>query len=673
MKEIRKLLVANRGEIAVRIFRTCERMGIATVAVFSDADAGALFVRRADEAVRIGPAPSRESYLVMERVLDAAKRTGADAIHPGFGFLSERPEFVQAVHDAGLVFVGPSPTAMRAMGLKREAKLTAKAAGVPVVPGYTGTDQSTAAIAAACEEIGYPLLLKASAGGGGRGMRIVRARPELEDAIESARREAENAFGDGTLIVEKYVEQPKHVEIQILGDEHGDVVHLYERECSVQRRHQKIVEEAPSPLLTPEVRAKMGADAVKLAKSLRYSNAGTVELVVAKDGTYYFLEVNTRLQVEHPVTEGVIEGLDLVEEQIRVARGEPLRFTQQDVARRWRGAAIECRLCAEDPREGYLPQSGRIVDFAFDPKIASQPWLRVESAVEAGDEVPVHYDSMIAKIITHGTTRTDALQRMRRALDALSVHGIRTNQELLSAVMSHPDFVRGDVDTHFLEREAAVLLPERPSLLARAAAAAAIHEDATRERTVTPHVPSGWRVNRFAPERSGWAEIVASSTPPAGGTKKVEVGLVRERDGSIVVTATGDDLHLDRVRVVRVSGAELVLEGSDGHVGRATIVRDGERAFVRMDGRSITLLALPRFPDRDADAAVDGCIAPMPGKILKVLVAAGATVKAGETLVVMEAMKMEHAVKAPHDGVAKDVRAKVGEQVDGGALLVVVE
>jgi acetyl/propionyl-CoA carboxylase alpha subunit len=506
-------------------------------------------------------------------------------------------------------------------------------------------------------------LLKASAGGGGRGMRVVRERGELDGAIESAKREAENAFGDGTLIVEKYVERPKHVEIQILGDEHGNVVHLYERECSIQRRHQKIVEEAPSPLLTPEVRARMGADAVKLAKSLSYSNAGTVELVVAQSGEYFFLEVNTRLQVEHPVTEGVIEGLDLVEEQIRVARGEKLRFTQEDVTRRWRGAAIECRLCAEDPREGYLPQSGRVLDFTFDPKIASQHWLRVESAIESGDEVPVHYDSMIAKIITHGTTRTDAIQRMRRALAALSVQGIRTNQELLQAVMVHPDFVKGDVDTHFLEREAATLLPERPSLLARAAIAAALHADATRAPSVTPHVPSGWRINRYAPERSSWAE----------GQRKVEVGLVRERDGSFVVTAMGEDLHLDRVRRLAASANDIVLEGSDGHVSRARIVALGDRVFVRLEDRSIALTALPRFPDRDADSAVDGCVAPMPGKILKVLVENGATVVAGQTLVVMEAMKMEHAVKAPHDGIAKDVRANVGEQVDGGALLVVVE
>ena len=671
MREIRKLLVANRGEIAVRIFRTCEHMGIATVAVFSDADANALFVRRADEAVRIGPAASRESYLVAEKILDAAKRTGADAIHPGFGFLSERAEFAQAVIDAGIAWVGPSPVAMRAMGRKREAKLVAAAAGVPIVPGYTGTDQSTSAIAAACAEIGYPLLLKASAGGGGRGMRLVRAHEALDASIESAQREAESAFGDGTLIVEKYIERPRHLEIQILGDTHGNVVHLFERECSIQRRHQKIIEESPSPVLSDERRTQMGGDAVKLARSIGYASAGTVEFVVAQPrrpgdaGEHYFLEVNARLQVEHPVTEETILGLDLVAEQIRVARGEVLGMDQDEVRARRHGAAIECRLCAEDPREGYLPQSGRVIDFTFDPKIASAEWLRVETAVASGDEVPVHYDSMIAKVITHGPTRADAIQRMRRALAGLSVHGIRTNQELLEAVMAHEAFARGEFDTHFLEREAATLLPERASMLARAAIAAALYADSMRanERVVTPHVASGWRNNRFAPERSSYAD----------GARKVEVGLIAEADSFFRVTAMGDDMAFDRVRRVRASANEIVTEGSDGHVTHARVLVDRDRVYVRMDGRSIALVALPRFPDRDADSAVDGCVAPMPGKILKVLVETGAAVKAGETLVVMEAMKMEHAVKAPHDGIAKEVRAKVGTQVEGGALLVVVE
>ncbi len=662
---IHKLLVANRGEIAVRIFRTCAKMGIATVAVFSDADEDALFVRVADEAMRIGPAPSRESYLRGDKIIEAAKRTGADAIHPGFGFLAENAEFAEAVAAAGLVFIGPSPHAIRAMGLKREAKITAVAAGVPVVPGYTGEDQSNEAITKACAEIGVPLLIKASAGGGGKGMRIVRDLAELEDAIESARREAESAFGNATLIVERYVERPRHVEIQILGDAHGSVVHLFERECSIQRRHQKIVEEAPSPRLAPDVRARMGADAVKLAKSIGYANAGTVEFVVAPDGAYFFLEVNTRLQVEHPVTEGVIAGLDLVEEQIRIARGEPLRFDQAALEKRLSGSSIECRVCAESPRDGYLPQSGRIVDFHVDAAVAGEDWLRIETAMESGDSVPVHYDSMIAKIITRGETRTDAIVRMRRALAALSVHGVETNVELLQAVLAHPDFAAGDFDTHFLERNAEVLLADAGASLAWAAIAAALHGEAQRSsaRTLTPSVPSGFRNSRYAPERCSFA----------CGERVVEVGYVAEPGGFFRVTVTGADMFFDRVRRVSVLGAKLVLEGSDGKRFAARVVPDAARTFVRIGGRSLTLVEQPRFPDRNAESAVDGCVAPMPGKISKVLVEEGAAVKAGETLVLMEAMKMEHAVKAPHDGIAKEVRARVGEQVDGGALLVIVE
>ena len=665
MRNIDKLLVANRGEIAVRIFRTCRDMGIRTVAVFSDADEDALFVRSADEAVRIGPAAARESYLRGDKVIEAAKLTGADAIHPGFGFLAENAEFAEAVLAAGLVFVGPSPHAIRAMGLKREAKITAVAAGVPVVPGYTGEDQSNEALTRACSEVGYPLLLKASAGGGGKGMRIVRADGELQPAIESARREAESAFGNGTLIVEKYVERPRHIEIQILGDAHGNVVHLFERECSIQRRHQKIVEEAPSPFLTQEVRARMGADAVKLAKSIGYASAGTVEFVVAQDGTYFFLEVNTRLQVEHPVTEGVIAGLDLVEEQIRVARGERLRFDQSALEKRWSGSSIECRVCAENPRDGYLPAAGRIVDFHVAAPARDAPWLRIETAIESGDSVPVHYDSMIAKIITRGETRTDAIQRMRCALFALSVHGIETNVELLQAVLSHPEFVRGAFDTHFLERNAEVLLADGGASLAWAAIAAALHGEAgrTAARTITPSVPSGYRNNRFAPERVSFA----------CGERVVEVGYVKEAGATFRVTVTGADMLFDRVQRASVDGARVVIEASSGRRFSARVVADETRTFVRIDGRSMTLVELPRFPDRDAESAVDGCVAPMPGKILKVLVQTGMTVKAGETLVLMEAMKMEHAVKAPHDGVAKEVRAKVGEQVDGGALLVIVE
>ncbi|AKF04705.1 acetyl/propionyl/methylcrotonyl-CoA carboxylase subunit alpha [Sandaracinus amylolyticus] len=668
MRTIRKLLIANRGEIAIRVMRTCAKMGIATVAVFSDADERALFVREADEAFRLGPAPSRESYLRVDRILAAARATGADAIHPGFGFLAENAEFAQAVRDAGLIFVGPTPAAIRAMGLKREAKVTAQRAGVPVVPGYGGAEQSTDAIAREAKSIGYPLLLKASAGGGGKGMRVVRSDAALIDAIESARREAESSFGDGTLIVEKYVEQPRHVEIQVLGDEHGNLVHLFERECSIQRRHQKVVEEAPSPVLTPEVRARMGADAVKLCGAIGYSNAGTVEFVLDPKGHYYFLEVNTRLQVEHPVTEGVIEGLDLVEEQIRVARGERLRFTQDDLASRWRGASIEVRLCAEDPASGFLPQTGPVLEFHVPAELLAQDWLRIESSVESGDEVPVHYDSMIAKIITKGPTRADAIQRLRRALSALSVQGLVTNRAFLLRVIDHPDFHAGDFDTHFIETRmqgalADTIEPARARIAALAATFFAQHTRAA-SRTILPSLPiTGFRLSRLHGER------VAHDIEGVG---TVHVEYVDRGGGAFDVKVTGDAGALDgRVRR-SVDGPEIALELPDGHRVRARVIEHDERWYVHADGVSIVVREQPRFRDRDADAAADGCVAPMPGKILQVLVSEGQHVAAGDTIVVMEAMKMEHAVKAPHEGVITELRARVGDQVEGGVLIAVV-
>ncbi|MDQ3034139.1 MAG: acetyl-CoA carboxylase biotin carboxylase subunit [Myxococcota bacterium] len=669
MRNIQKLLIANRGEIAIRIAKTCAKMGIASVAVFSDADEDALFVRLADEAVRIGPPPSRESYLRIDKLLEAAKTTGADAIHPGFGFLAENAEFAQAVLDAGLVFVGPTPDAIRAMGLKREAKIAAQSAGVPVVPGYGGAEQGSDALAAKAREVGYPILLKASAGGGGKGMRVVRDDASMPGAIESARREAESSFGEGTLIIEKYLERTRHVEIQVLGDEHGNLVHLFERECSIQRRHQKLVEEAPSPALTPETRARMGADAVRLCESIGYTGAGTVEFVLDREGQYFFLEVNTRLQVEHPVTEGVIEGLDLVEEQIRVARGERLRFTQDELASRWRGASIECRLCAEDPANEFLPQSGRIVDFHLPEALLAQDWLRVETAVESGSEVPVHYDSMIAKIVTRGATRTDALARMRRALSALSVQGITTNRAFLLRVIDHPDFVAGDVDTSFIATRMQDALADRiePASARRAALAATFFAQHARAeaRTLLPSLPiTGWRNSRFAPERVEYASEALES---------IRVAYVDRGAGRFGVTIDGDAGELSgTVRRIAVVDGAITLELPDGHRTTARVVLDGDRVFVHEGGASIVLRERPRFPDRDADAAVDGCVAPMPGKILQVLVSEGQQVEAGATIVVMEAMKMEHAVKAPHAGIVTGLRVAAGEQVEGGALIAVV-
>jgi 3-methylcrotonyl-CoA carboxylase alpha subunit len=670
MREIRKILIANRGEIALRIMRTCEAMGIATVAVFSDADQNALFVRRAGEAVRIGPPPSRDSYLRIDRLLEAATKTGANAVHPGFGFLAENADFAQAVIDAGMIWIGPSPAAIRAMGSKREAKRTAEQVGVPVVPGYAGSDQSAEAIAREARAIGCPVLLKASAGGGGKGMRLVTEDHALLDAIASARREAESSFGDGTLIVERYVESPRHVEIQVLGDEHGNLVHLFERECSIQRHHQKIVEEAPSTALDPEKRARMAADALRLCAAIGYSSAGTVEFVVDASGHHYFLEMNTRLQVEHPVTESVIPGLDLVEEQIRIARGERLRFTQDEVARRWSGAAIEVRLCAEDPAKGFLPQSGRIADFHLPPELLRQNWLRVDSAVETGSEVPIHYDSMIAKLIVRGESRLDAIQRMRAVLSALSVQGIATNRALLLRILEHPDYVAGRIDTHFIETRMKDALAERlePHMLTRAALAAtlAAHHARATARTILPSLPiTGWRNNRFADERDAWT---------VEGLGTIRVGYVDLGGGAFRVRVDGEGASLDGVvRRVAVEDRAIVLELPDGHRFRARVIAQGERVHVHAGSVSISLRAVPRFRDRDPEVVADGCIAPMPGKILEVRVSPGQTVQAGETIVVMEAMKMEHAVKAPHDGRVTEVRVAPGDQVERGALLARVE
>ena len=487
-KSIQKVLVANRGEIARRVMRTCRRMGIATVAVFSDADADMPFVREADEAVRLGPAPSVESYLRIDKILDAAAQTGSDAIHPGYGFLAENAELAQACLDAGVIFIGPTPAAIRSMGSKREAKALVAKAGVPVIPGYDGASQDPKVLADKAIEIGFPVLLKASAGGGGKGMKLVRKEEELSDAIASAARESQSAFGDDTLLVEKYIDDPRHVEIQILGDSHGELIHLNERECSIQRRHQKIVEETPSTALDAALRNQMGEAAVRCGKAIGYENAGTVEFILGPDRSFYFLEVNTRLQVEHPVTE-CVTGLDLVEEQILVAQGEPLRLSQEAVP--FEGAAIEVRLYAEDPASGFLPQSGTIVDWHLPPAEG----IRVDGGVETGSEVGIYYDPMLAKIIASGETRALALQRMRQALRSLSVQGVTTNREFLLRVLDHPSFVAGDTDTHFIDRHLRDELDSGPTedQARRAAVAAALAGQQAREeeRTLVPRVPSG--------------------------------------------------------------------------------------------------------------------------------------------------------------------------------------
>lgn len=652
---IQKVLVANRGEIARRIMRTCRKMGIATVAVYSEADQDMPFVKEADEAFLLGPPPSTESYLRIDKILDAAKRSNVDAIHPGYGFLAENAEFADACKEAGVIFIGPTADAIRAMGSKREAKALVGKAGVPVIPGYDGAKQDPKVLAEKAMEVGFPVLLKASAGGGGKGMKLVREEAGLADAIASAAREGQSSFGDGTLLVEKYIDNPRHVEIQILGDSHGNLIHLNERECSIQRRHQKIIEETPSPALDADLRRQMGEAAVLCGKAIGYQNAGTVEFILAPDRSFYFLEVNTRLQVEHPITE-CVTGLDLVEEQILVAQGQPLRLSQDEV--RFEGAAVEVRLYAEDPSAGFLPQSGPVVDW----DLPEAEGLRVDSGVEAGCEVSIYYDPMLAKIITYADDRAVALQRMRSALRSLSAQGVVTNREFLLQVLDHPEFIAGNFDTHFIDQHMQDALGQGPDEGAerRAAILATFarqqQRDATRE--ILPDIPSGWRNNFHTPQ---WDEFEVDDR-----TYRVEYRHLG--DGAFEATS-GDQSA--QVRIVAWDAPALTVE-VDGHRIRIRVTGDEREVYVHNADLDVALKPTDRFPDKSLMVPEGGCVAPMPGKIIELRVAEGDAVEAGQVLLIMEAMKMEHSVTAPQDGTIEQVSVVAGDQVDADALLVVV-
>ena len=656
---IEKLLVANRGEIAMRVMRTARAMGIATVAVYSDADAGAPHVRFADEAVRVGPAAARESYLVIPSILDAARTTGADAIHPGYGFLSENPLFAEAVADAGLVFVGPPAHVIRALGSKQAAKRLAQRAGVPVVPGYHGDDQH--ALAEHAADIGYPLLVKASAGGGGKGMRVVRSQGELAEAIERARGEAKSAFGDDTLLLERYVDRPRHIEIQILGDTHGDVVHVHERECSIQRRHQKIVEESPSVALDEQRRAQMGDAAAALGREVGYVGAGTVEFIVDPNGHFYFLEVNTRLQVEHPVTE-LVTGLDLVREQIRIARGE--RVPQVPAQRGW---AIEVRLCAEDPDRDYLPTTGTLLAADVPASRAEPaslhlgpPTVRADIGVEAGSEIGIHYDSMLGKIIAHAPTRREAAQVLRRALDETWVPGLTTNREHLARILAHPAFLAGELDTHFVEHHAGELAARPPGLdRVRVAAVAATLDAIAMRRDPRELAPPGWRNVRWTDE-----QVIYEL-----GDAEVQVGYHFE-DAQRVALAIGG--KTTRVSAFGKDGDRVWFVEGNGHRRSARVARSGARVYVLSEGLGFAFAERPRFPDATKHEVAGGLVAPMPGKVVKVLVSEGESVPAAAPLVVLEAMKMEHTVRAPEAGVVRAIHVAVGDQVEHDRLLAVV-
>jgi len=657
MRSIDKVLVANRGEIALRVMRTCRAMGIATVAVYSDADADAPFVRFADEAVRIGPPPARESYLVIHAILDAARLTGADAIHPGYGFLSENPRFSEAVSDAGLVFIGPPADVIEQLGKKQAAKRIAARAGVPTVPGYLGDDQSTAGLIEAARSIGYPLLVKASAGGGGKGMRIVRTAGELGEAIDRARGEAASAFGDDTLLLERYIDRPRHIEIQILGDTYGHVVHLWERECSIQRRHQKVIEEAPSPALDPDRRAAMGKAAVELGRAVGYVGAGTVEFITgpgdpgAPDHAFYFLEVNTRLQVEHPVTE-LTTGLDLVREQIRIARGEPLGY---DAAPPQRGWAIEVRLCAEDPERDYLPTTGALL--AVD--VPADLGVRADLGVAAGSDIGIHYDSMLGKIIAHAATRRGAAQLLRRALEQAWVPGLVTNREHLVRILAHPAFLAGELDTHFLERHAGELAARPPGLdrIRVAAVGATLHGIAERRDPAELAQP-GWRNVRFADQqityKLGDADVIVGYRP-VGGELELVIG--------------GKPTRVSRFGV---DGDRVWFVEHGGHRRSLRVARAGARAWVLADGQLFALVEQPRFAEPGGEAVAGGLTAPMPGKVVRVLVTCGQEVLANAPLVVLEAMKMEHTVRATAAGTVREIHVAVGDQVEGDRVLAVV-
>ena len=635
--------------------RTCRKMGIGTVAVYSEADQDMPFVGEADEAFLLGPAPSTESYLRIDKILEAAKRSRSDAIHPGYGFLAESAEFAEACRSAGVIFIGPTSEAIRSMGSKREAKALVKEAGVPVIPGYDGADQDPAVLAKQAKQVGFPVLLKANAGGGGKGMKLVRKKEELSDAIASAAREGQSAFGDGTLLVEKYIDNPRHVEIQILGDSHGDLVHLNERECSIQRRHQKIIEETPSPALDADLRRAMGEAAVLCGKAIGYQNAGTVEFILAPDRSFYFLEVNTRLQVEHPITE-CVTGLDLVEEQILIAEGEPLRFSQDQV--RFDGAALEVRIYAEDPAASFLPQSGKVVDWHLPPADG----LRVDTGVETGSDVSIYYDPMLAKIITSGDNRALAIQRMRSALRSLSVQGVVTNRDFLLRVLSHPEFIAGNFDTHFVDdymQEALTELPDHVEERSAAVVATlAAQQQRELDRVITPTIPSGWRNNFHTPQ---WAEYEVGER-----VYRVEY---RHLGENLFTVLSGD--AEEQVRVVSWDDPRITLE-VDGHRSTVRINVSGDHTYVHGNELDAALVLRPRFPDKSLSVPAGGCVAPMPGKIIEIRVSEGDTVQTGQVLLIMEAMKMEHSVTAPLEGTVQQVSVDTGDQVDADALLVVV-
>lgn len=655
------ILVANRGEIACRVIRTAQRLGIRTVAVYSDADAGSLHVALADEARHIGPSAARESYLLAERILDAAKRSGARAIHPGYGFLSENAAFAEACAGAGIVFIGPPAGAIRAMGSKSAAKEIMEAAGVPLVPGYHGNEQGEEFLQSEADRIGYPLLIKASAGGGGKGMRVVGRSAGFAEALAGARREAMSSFGNDHVLLERYLTKPRHIEIQVFADSHGTTLHIFERDCSVQRRHQKVIEEAPAFGMTPALRQKMGGAAVAAARAIGYVGAGTVEFLLDEDGSFYFMEMNTRLQVEHPVTE-MISGLDLVEWQLRVAAGEAMPLGQEQLV--ISGHAIEARIYSEDPARDFLPSIGRLNHLRTPHESAH---VRIDSGVRQGDEVSIHYDPMIAKLIVWDSDRNAAIRRMRTALADFQVVGVTTNTGFLGNVVAHPAFSGGEIDTGFIERHRDALFPETAPATDRTLALAALdlmlsrsaEAECRARRSHDPHSPwhvtSGWRLNSDNYHHLHFID-----------EERIVTVVAHYRPSGFLLDLPGGGML---VRGERNGEGDLLADLAGTRI-KATVIRNGAVLTVLDRGKSHQLMIhnLNVVVEQD-EAAAGRLTAPMPGKIIAVMVASGVRVVRGTPLLIMEAMKMEHTINAPCDGSVAEFHYPVGAVVNEGSEL----
>lgn len=653
MKALQKILIANRGEIACRIMRTCRAMGIASVAVYSDADVHALHVRTADEAVYLGAAPVRDSYLNGEKIIAAAQRTGCDAVHPGYGFLAENADFAAACANAGIVFIGPAPEVIRQMGLKSPARKRVAAAGVAVVPGYDGAEQSSEQLCAEITRIGCPVLIKASAGGGGKGMRVVRSAAEAQTAIAAAQREAEKAFGDSTLLLEKYIEQARHVEVQICGDQHGNIMHLFERDCSVQRRHQKIIEESPSPAITDELRQRICAAAVTVGQTINYTNAGTVEFILAPDDEFYFIEVNTRLQVEHPVTE-MITGYDLVQLQIEIAEGKPLPFTQAEL--KIKGHAIEARLYAEDPDKDFLPATGTLHDWQSP---ATHNGLRIDAGLEAGTEVGIHYDPLLAKLIAYGADRESAIRKLVYALRNLSAQGVTTNRDFLLRVLTHKAFQQGTAHTNFISEHAAELIGVKDAGTDRACAIAAalyLQHKWQQADSLLRNLPPGYRNN---PYRDPALRLKI-------GDSEIAVAWRWLGNSQFAVTVAGETTSAEII-AYETGSLRLAL---DGVQRRFRVTEAGDSLCLHSPLGARTITRVPRYPAHDAVVEHGSAESPMPGQVLKMLVREGQSVSAGDGLVILEAMKMEQTIRAGADGIVTAIKVSVGQVVSPGDVLV---